>query len=375
MDKKTATLILTQELNKNLGHKIILESEYKDMLIKNAFHVYPITDTITFWYEKGEFSDYLDKKDLTKFNYLFLEKIQIKGNKSHFAATPYAIIGEDEEKDLKRLFYKDISPDVKSAMNFLNIKNFIEIYQCYINSDVSSFRKALQDVEDVKFIKEFIKFCSNLEYDHCDGVHKKKFEHFGGLKAINSRLKKTNLQSRLSTKRNRSPFCMTFCPNYVHSKNLTKVVTELEEKIYPLEQPFEADILNNFYNFVFAIPYEDQNIEVNKAILKSSQDALDYVGILEREYAQVGYFQDYLDCLDSQKRNDVLCSMKNWGMDYLQLYKEDTQGFIDYFSAKEIKEKKIMLKSIMDSDFINEKVIDWLSEHETNLVREVGLDG
>ncbi|MDP2908807.1 MAG: hypothetical protein Q8N77_03290 [Nanoarchaeota archaeon] len=375
MDKKEATLTLAKESRKKLGYKTVMEAEYKNILIKNASQVYPIANPITFWYEKGEVSDYLEEEALTGANYIFLEKILTEETRSRFAATPYAIIGEEEKKDLKRLFYKDVSPDVKSAMALLGIKNFIEVYQCYINSGVSSFEKALQDVEDVKFMKEFVDFCSSLEYNNCGGVHKKKFECFGGLKAINSRFRKTNLQARISTKKGRSPLCMTFCPGDVHKNNLTKIIAELKEKIYPLEQPFEADILNDFYNFVFSIPYDDQNIDVNKAILKSSQDSLDYVRILEREYSQGRYFQDYLNCLDSQNRNCVLGKIKDWSTDHLRLYKEDTQGFINYFSAKELKEKKIILRSVMDSDFINEAVIDWLNEHETDLVREVGLNG
>lgn len=58
----------------------------------------------------------------------------------------------------------------------------------------------------------------------------------------------------------------------------------------------------------------------------------------------------------------------------LRLYKENTDGFIKYFSNINDDEKKDALRKILDCDFENRKVDSWLDEHYLQLVREVGLE-
>ncbi|MBM3200523.1 hypothetical protein FJZ53_06295 [Candidatus Woesearchaeota archaeon] len=60
-------------------------------------------------------------------------------------------------------------------------------------------------------------------------------------------------------------------------------------------------------------------------------------------------------------------------LDPMSLYKEDAEGFITYFSTRSLEEKKELIKNMMGSVFINEKVIAWLDKNEPELVREVGL--
>jgi len=57
----------------------------------------------------------------------------------------------------------------------------------------------------------------------------------------------------------------------------------------------------------------------------------------------------------------------------LQLYKNDAERFIKYFSMMSVDKKKTILDVIMSYDFTNEEVAEWLDKHEHNLVREVGL--
>lgn len=59
---------------------------------------------------------------------------------------------------------------------------------------------------------------------------------------------------------------------------------------------------------------------------------------------------------------------------HLSLYRENPDKFIEYFKHRDVNEKKNILKSLLEYDFINEKVVDWLNENESKLVRDVGLN-
>lgn len=58
---------------------------------------------------------------------------------------------------------------------------------------------------------------------------------------------------------------------------------------------------------------------------------------------------------------------------YIDLYKEDGEGFIDYFQTRSSYEKKNILKDIFGCDFVNEDVAGWLDENEVELVREASM--
>lgn len=61
-------------------------------------------------------------------------------------------------------------------------------------------------------------------------------------------------------------------------------------------------------------------------------------------------------------------------LDCLRMYKEDAEGFINYFNSKPAEEKKAILGDVMGYDFTNAKVAKWLNENYLDLVREVGLN-
>lgn len=58
----------------------------------------------------------------------------------------------------------------------------------------------------------------------------------------------------------------------------------------------------------------------------------------------------------------------------LDFYEKDTKKFIRYFKKKIIPDKKKIIKKVFECDFINEKVIEYLDEKESELIREVGLN-
>lgn len=61
-------------------------------------------------------------------------------------------------------------------------------------------------------------------------------------------------------------------------------------------------------------------------------------------------------------------------INYLLLYKDAAKKFINYFKLLDKEEKKDVLKEVLDCEFTNEKVTEWLSEHETDLLREISFN-
>ena len=149
---------------------------------------------------------------------------------------------------------------------------------------------------------------------------------------------------------------------------------------------------NEFYNFSFYLPSEDQNIEINKQLLRLYPHKLDYLDIMENEYVQGRHFQKYFDCMgneeqktivrylaDTEKRNldydSFLWSkgFKEVSLDYMDLYQNNADGFIKYFDCRKPNDKKIILRCIMDCDFANPGIDNWLHNHELDLLREVSM--
>lgn len=70
----------------------------------------------------------------------------------------------------------------------------------------------------------------------------------------------------------------------------------------------------------------------------------------------------------------LLANGNNEAVDYyIDLYKEDGEGFLDYFQTRSSYEKKNILKEIMSCDLVNEYVAGWLDENEVELVREASM--
>ena len=156
---------------------------------------------------------------------------------------------------------------------------------------------------------------------------------------------------------------------------------------------FYFNLPNDFLKFIFNIPYEDQNIKCNKIILENSE-VRDSPEILTNEYVKGKYFQEYFNCLDNDCQQKVVKYLKHikernlshdsflWSkgfkkvsLDYMKIYKENANNFIEYFKTKKQDDKKTILKGIMNCDYTNKAVADWLHENEIELLREVSMDG
>ncbi len=61
-------------------------------------------------------------------------------------------------------------------------------------------------------------------------------------------------------------------------------------------------------------------------------------------------------------------------IEWLSIYKSDAEKFLDHFKVLEKYEKKDVLKEVLDCEYTNEKVTEWLSEHETDLLREISFN-
>ncbi|MBL7100573.1 MAG: hypothetical protein ISS23_01320 [Nanoarchaeota archaeon] len=150
---------------------------------------------------------------------------------------------------------------------------------------------------------------------------------------------------------------------------------------------------DRFLNFVFSLPYKEQDIDANKIILTNLFHRLDYVvNILAREYSHGKYFKEYFDRLprhckekvvdeiSSLERNldhDLFLLKKDFvigKIDPVDIYRKDAGSFIEYFQKLDLETRKFVIEKIYDEP-VNEEVVDWLNENHVNLLREVGFLG
>ncbi|MDP2906430.1 MAG: hypothetical protein Q8O03_00670 [Nanoarchaeota archaeon] len=331
MDKEQATKLLVEQLVKTNGQTFVTDTAHKKHFLEKAVACSPIE------YEKpftlrfaidflcdsrhtlsndklenivGGYKEKLIKhcSKVSDANYVFVENSQSVSMAGKYSDNSclslmgdlsfFALIGEKEVKNLQRMFYKDVDPNIIRAMNTLGIRHFVNSYKSY------------------------------------------------------------------------------------------------KKEPYFMRDYRPSDSLDSFLEFVFTIPYEDQNIENNKEILRRIYYHTDFVEILTKEYSNGKYFEEYFNCLDKGNKKTVFDNLKNiqerkpvndsflWSqgfkelqLNYLEMYKDNTKDFIDYFSNKNLEEKKIILKDIMNCEFTNEEVVKWLNENYLDLVREVGFNG
>jgi len=410
MDKEKAARMLSKELGDKLGRKLVNEESYKRSLMECASIKYQVSNPLLIRYDEGTFyvkehgvkrssNDLVDLltscgDDFKEANYYFSESVPITSYGysqrcvALFSVTPYALIGETEKSDLRRMFYKDAPLEIIDSMNLLGIENFLRLYMAYQEgklycSDISANKL----LDDVNFLKKFMIAASTFTYDKDGEVAAQTFEKFGGIENLNYTLTRlgVNAALRLHDVHN----------TYVHNSCVTKVLREASKTIDQIKNQYYGNVSNEFVHFVFfSLPREDRNLGADKEILKTSLD-LDFVtSVLAKEYSTHGFFCEYFKELSKEmqdetykvvkrveKRNAVFDSFlwstgfKDSRLDHLELYKADAKGFIEYFPSRSLEEKKVIIKDIMESEHTNEKVINWLNTNYLELVREVGFNG
>jgi len=275
------------------------------------------------------------------------------------------MIGEIEEEMLKKIFYKDIPEEVMESFKALEIKDFIEQYELYSSSD-----KTLENLIPGRGV--FIPFKSGMELevgDICRGssgtlylLDVVTYDYVGG----------PGFKDKKLTKRSSSYGYRTFDPRG----------REYKKKF------FNKDFLDFIF---FALPYEDQNLETNKILIQNLKQDLDVERIMMKAYSERKYFEEYFECLNEEEQKTVveeiesLKPVKEYGsflwnlgfkdvkLDHIKLYKEDAQGFIEYFQRRTEEDKKTILHSLFSLDFKNPEVITWLDQNELRLIQEVGM--
>ncbi|MDP2908813.1 MAG: hypothetical protein Q8N77_03320, partial [Nanoarchaeota archaeon] len=148
MDKRTATLTLTEKLA-NLGYmNLVVDPAVKSYLLNNAKSVIlalkngrirtvPLGELSYSHFEKNPVpKGYLpsELRDFPEANYFFAEGGKLSDYGAYLKnplVTPVALIGEAEERVLKESFYKDVADKVAKAFEILNLPNFIGQYSFY----------------------------------------------------------------------------------------------------------------------------------------------------------------------------------------------------------------------------------------------------
>jgi hypothetical protein len=273
-------------------------------------------------------------------------------------------------------------------MDTLGIKHFIRLYKSYQNKELCCLDTPTNRIlEDVNALKEFIDSASEFSYDKDGEVNISLFEKFGGINLLNDKLARIGVDERIVHHKEHT--------SYVTRNVISKILKEAPKMIERLKSQYYGAVSNEFIHFVFfSLQREDQNVDSNKEILKNSLNLDFVVNVLSKEYAENGNFCEYFDVLDKESQERVVSTVKDFSnknticdsflwskgfqdlsLNHLELYKNDSEGFIEYFKCKTLGEKKVILKDVMDCDFTNEKAIDWLNKHEQDLIREVGFNG
>lgn len=405
MDEEKAAKILTKELGDRVGRIFVIESHYKSLLLKNALAACQIDNPVIInldgcYFSGNNFNRETDIKNVMPYvpsnseaNYFFMESIPIASSNnygiySRFAITPYSIIGKKEKLALRKMFYKNVPPEIANSMDTLGIEHFIGLYKSYQSKELCCLdTPASKILEDVYILKGFIDRASEFSYDKDDEVGISLFGHFGGIDSLNDRLARIGVAERISHHKEHT--------GYVTRTVISKVINEVSKVIERLKNQYYGAVSNEFIHFVFfSLPREDQSIGFNKEILKNSLNLDFIVNVLSKEYAENSNFCEYFDVLDKKvqervvdtvktfSKKNTICDSFLWSkgfkdliLNHVELYKNDSKGFIEYFPRRSTEEKKVIMKDVMECELMNEEVIKWLNENYLDLVREVGLNG
>lgn len=386
MDKRTATLTLTEKLA-NLGYiNLVADPAVKSYLLNNAksvilalkkgrIRIVPLGELYYSHFEKTPVSrGYLpsELRDFPEANYFFAEggKLSEYGPylKNPFV-TPVALIGGIEERVLRETFYKDVPDEIVKAFEVLRIPNFIDAYSVYSSlkeGEVLPFSFGIYrpfEKDDKIELGDIIQGSSSKRYYLVDEINSAGINGY--------RFKDGALKTPAEGKKDDE--------RYGHCEY--SMVIPVKKRL--------SDV--NFFDFVFSLPYEEQNIEVNKIILKNLSD-VDSCRILLKEYSKDKLFKDYFAVLDEKCQKEVVKGIKalpghnkfldSWlfkegfdiDIDYLKLYKEDAQRFIGYFKAKPEDVKKLIISDLLGYEHINPEVIEFLEKEYSHLLRDTAFN-
>lgn len=384
MDKRKATLTLTEKLNE-LGYiNAVIDPSVKSYLLNNAKHVVMDLKTpgrvtalgVGSYYfnlsnfEGGSVNRHAIPSSLaecSEANYFLVEE---SPNKGYFLVTHAAIIGEIEERVLREKFYKEVPENVAKSFGVLKIPNFIDAYSIYSSSQVDKvpllkfwtyrpFKK-----EDMLEIGDIVQGAQSGRYYLVDKINSDGIEGY--------RFQDDALKIPAEGKKD----------DKVYGDCSNNYIISVKKR---LSDP-------NFSEFVFSIPYEDQNIEVNKVLLKNL-DKADSCKILQKEYSEGKYFKDYFSVLDEECQKKIVDNIKslqnqnkflnswlfNQGfdveLDYLMLCKEDSEKFISYFRSSQTNVQELMISDLFNCEEVSLNIIEFLEKEYPHLLRDIAFKG
>ena len=391
MDKRTATLTLTEKLQQMGYVNLVADTAVKSYLLENTKSVilYLGDDSSRFIdskeidlskdikYDKLSLSSL--KQKYPQANYLFAEKNKpgLDGKLNNTFITPAAIIGEEEERILKKEYYKDIPYFVRKALETLEIPNFIADYETYssIGTDIETQKLEIK----LTFNKEnssqfYFPFKENDSVEIGDIIQGKKTNRYYLIEKIES--------NKMSGPRFKDAELKI-------PANLNHGFCEIDD-LKPIFKLY--NITQEFIKFAFVLPAQEQNINLNQKILKTITNIDTIIEILYNSYLNGNNFRGYFEIVNKEAQNQAFNALRQiqernssydyflWdkgfkavNLDYMNLYKKDSQEFIEYFKSRKPDDKKVILKGILNCDYTNKAVADWLDENEIELVREVSM--
>jgi len=306
-------------------------------------------------------------------------------------ATLFTIISDDEEKTLREKFYKNVPSYIENAMDNVGVLHFIQQYKKYMDSEYmpdpnKDTRNLLKKKGLIDLYKDI--FARQKQGStFIDEFHSKFPELSKGHETIRSELAEMDINPNVW----RTDFCIGIEVGFAYNQlaSLEKYVLEQEREL-----PFDVGREKSFIDFVFGLPYNEQNIGVNKEILRLSEDLSFVTDILWKEYSKGEYFQEYFTCLKKIYQKEVSRILNYYNskkpvhdsflwrnghiidkdLDYLRLYSHNADDFIEYFKKRTSDEKKVILNDMMDCNIYNAQVIDWFNKNELELIRHIGLE-
>ncbi|MDP2906433.1 MAG: hypothetical protein Q8O03_00685, partial [Nanoarchaeota archaeon] len=304
MDKRKATLTLTEKLNELGCISMVTEPAVKSYLLSNAKSVVldlkkggrVVTHCVDpYYFSLSNFeSETISRSRLpiglsgyTAANYFFTEK-HYDSSGSRFFATPAAVVGKAEERVLREIFYKNVPDNVLKAFEALQLPNFVEQYKNYL---------LLFKEQDVILLKDncvYIPFEEGMKVELGDIIQGAKSKNYYVVEEIEKEgdIKGHRFEdTALTIPSKEGPVSDCSRDNLIKFKK--KVMT------------FNP----SFLEFVFNLPDEDKNLIADKVILKSI-DSVIVCDVLMKEYSRNKIFKEYFSDLSKDVQEKAVEKIK-----------------------------------------------------------------
>lgn len=359
MNLEKAVTLLGIELAKREVINVVYDSAIKQELLK---HPYSITRN-----KKGEIlqGTFNSVEYRVSSNYIFWDKEPAGLN----------IITPVEEKILRKIFYKNVPLRIQEAFKEIGIESFEGIYKLYSGSseEKEELIKKISAIERAE-VGDTLKYPSDFygkEVYLVPSIIEPSKRMNNGLFMIGKRYEDKTLKRELS---------------YLDGGHLNPEEIKIVKKRFPYEE---------FIEFIFNLPKEEQNLELNKELIKNTSEIIDFSDILMNKYWNRDNFIEHYDLTNNLNKKRIIeminsipinyqmqdLNMKLFGqgekvyVDFLEAYEKSPNNFIKLFEGAKKQEKKDMLKILFElpTEKLNPNLSKWLSENYSEIVEEIGI--